>query len=328
MKLGILGTGKIVMEMLRFVYELNFEKIILLGTERSKERTEALAAQYHLDGCYYDYDELLATDVDTIYVALPNSLHYDFARRALESGRHVIIEKPITSNVRELRDLIALAKTQNCMIFEAMNVHYLPALRSIKEDLSKLGNIRIVNANYSQYSSRYDAFKEGTILPAFDYHKSGGALMDINVYNVHTILALFGVPGAVKYYPNIRQKIDVSGILVYDYDDFKGVSIGAKDCAAPAILEIQGDRGELRANSACNRLFGYTLTEYGREPVEKNFEEGRHRMYYEFAEFIRMIDERDFEEQEHMLEISLAASQLMEKARIEQGIVFDADHCI
>ena len=56
-----------------------------------------------------------------------------------------------------------------------------------------------MNFNYSQYSSRYDAFKQGTILPAFDYHKSGGALMDINVYNVNAIISLFGQPVSIGY---------------------------------------------------------------------------------------------------------------------------------
>ena len=73
------------------------------------------------------------------------------------------------------------------MIFEAMNLHYIPAFLSLKEDLKKLGDIKIVSFNYSQYSSRYNAFKEGTILPAFDFHKAGGALMDLNVYNIHAL---------------------------------------------------------------------------------------------------------------------------------------------
>ena len=103
------------------------------------------------------------------------------------------------------------------MIFEAMNLHYIPAFLSLKEDLKKLGDIKIVSFNYSQYSSRYNAFKEGNILPAFDFHKAGGALMDLNVYNIHALIDLFGKPVYHKYMANIERNIDTSG-----YDVIKG----------------------------------------------------------------------------------------------------------
>lgn len=119
--------------------------------------------KYHLDKVYTDYDELLQSDVDTIYCALPNYLHYEFSKKALENDKNVIIEKPITANSKELEDLIETANKKNLMIFEAMNLHYIPAFLSLKEDLKKLGDIKIVSFNYSQYSSRYNAFKEGTI---------------------------------------------------------------------------------------------------------------------------------------------------------------------
>ena len=98
MKLGILGTGMIVKDFMRTIKEVNLEKVYVLGTEATREETENLVKDNQLDGTYYDYDELLASDVDTIYVALPNHLHYAFSKKALEANKHVIIEKPITSN--------------------------------------------------------------------------------------------------------------------------------------------------------------------------------------------------------------------------------------
>ena len=99
--------------------------------------------KYHLDKVYTDYDELLQSDVDAIYCALPNHLHYEFSKKALENGKNVIIEKPITANSKELEDLIETANKKNLMIFEAMNLHYTPAFLSLKEDLKKLGDIKL-----------------------------------------------------------------------------------------------------------------------------------------------------------------------------------------
>ncbi len=177
MNIGILGSGKIVEDLMQTQETLPFEKKYLLSSGRNPEKTQTFSEKYNFDGVYTDYDELLKSDIDTIYVALPNHLHYTFAKKAIEAGKHVIIEKPITSNIYELNDLKHMAAKYNVMLFEAMTIHYHPAYLELKKHITDIGNIKIAALNYSQYSSRYDAFKEGTILPAFDYHKSGGALM-------------------------------------------------------------------------------------------------------------------------------------------------------
>lgn len=326
MKLAVLGTGKIVLDLMNTFDEFPIEKKVLLATRHSVEKAEKLAAEHNFDHIYYDYDELLTSDVDTVYVALPNHLHYAFAKKALEANKHVIIEKPITANYRELEELIKIAKEKHLMIIEAVTVHYLPAYLNIKEHLSELGHVRIVSMNYSQYSSRYDAFKAGTILPAFDYHKAGGALMDLNVYNLNFVIGLFGEPKHIGYQANVQKGIDTSGIATLDYGDFKAVCIGAKDCKAPVMSTIEGDEGFMAINTPVNGMQAYH--EEDNKGTGRDFisDVKTHRMYYEFMEFIRMIDEQDYDKINEMLEISKAVSRTMEKARKEAGIVFDNDH--
>ncbi len=325
MKLGILGTGMIVKDLLTIIHKFNFEKMAILGTKQTKEETEKLANQYQIHGVYYDYNLLLKSDIDTIYVALPNYLHFEFAKKALLNCKHVIIEKPITSNSKELEELIEIANKQHVMIFEAMNIHYLPAFRSLKENIHKVGNIKMVNFNYSQYSSRYDAFKNGHILPAFDYHKSGGALMDINVYNLNAIMGLFGTPQDSYYFANIEKGIDTSGIMFLDYKKFKAVSIGAKDCKAPIISTIQGDQGVIIIEKPVNQMTSYKFIDNkGQETFYKD-DSIKHRLYYEFEEFIRMIEEKDYITQQEMLNLSMEISKVMEAGRKQEGVVFDND---
>ena len=325
MKLGILGTGMIVKALMKTIHRLELESVSILGTETFRDETEELVKNYGLKESFYDYDKLLESDVDTVYVALPNHLHFPFAKKALENGKHVIIEKPVTSNGRELEELIAIAGQQSLMIFEAMNIHYLPSFLGLKEDLEKLGELKVVSFNYSQYSSRYDAFKEGTILPAFDYHKSGGALMDINIYNVHAILNLFGPPKKAEYRANIAKGIDTSGMMFYDYGTFKAVSIGAKDCKAPVRSTIQGDLGAVVIEKPVNQMTEYKiLYNDGREEL-RQFGQTEHRLYYDFAEFIRMVNEGDYKKQEELLNLSLDIARLVTKTRQEEGVVFDND---
>lgn len=324
MKLGILGTGMIVKDMLRMINKLGLESIYLLGTEATKEETGGLCAQYGLTKAYFDYDELLVSDVDTIYVALPNFLHYSFAKKALEHDKHVIIEKPITANFRELEELSAIAKERKRIVLEAMNIHYLPAYCSIKENLDKLGDLKVVSFNYSQYSHRYDSFKCGETLPVFDPAKAGGSLMDLNVYNIHAIVGLFGKPERVQYFANVEKGIDTSGILLMDYGTFKAVTIGAKDCKAPVVSTLQGDKGYIRISIPVNQVKEYELNDNDGHSEVISFEE-EHRLYYEFVEFIKMIDGGDYERAEAMLTVSKNVSQVMEEARKQEGIVFRND---
>ena len=325
MKLGILGTGMIVKDVLTMYHELGVEKTYLFSTKKSKSQALELMKKYHLDKVYTDYDELLQSDVDTIYCALPNHLHYEFSKKALENDKNVIIEKPITANSKELEDLIETANKKNLMIFEAMNLHYTPAFLSLKEDLKKLGDIKIVSFNYSQYSSRYNAFKEGIIQPAFDYTKSGGALMDLNIYNIHLMVALFGKPLKVNYMANIEKNIDTSGIITLDYGSFKAVCIGAKDCKAPIATSIQGDQGCISIQTPANVLKGFKVLYNDQREEEFDLQGDTHRMIYEFNEFVKMIENKDFDRANEMMEKSLIAMDIATKARIDAGVHFKAD---
>ena len=316
MNLGILGTGKIVQEFLPEIGKLKIGYKTILGTLRSKERVENLAAQYNIQKIYFDYDELLTDEnIDTVYIALPNNLHYSHAKKALLAGKNVIVEKPAVTTVEEFSDLKKIATENKKILIEAMTIHYLPAYLNIRADLPKLGGIKIVSMNYSQYSSRYDAFKQGEILPAFDPKKAGGALMDINVYNLHFVIGLFGKPEKFTYTANIERGIDTSGVMILDYGNFKAICIGAKDCQAPTNSTIQGDKGNIFIPVPTNRIDAYTLND-----EFKNFAEDKSRMTYEFKTFIEIIDNKNFECAEKMLQVSEIVAQILQGGREQVGI--------
>ena len=309
-------------EVLQFVNQLEFESIYILSTEKSIEKAKLLAQKYNISKCFTNYDDMLASDIDILYIALPNHLHYEFTKKALENSKHVILEKPSTSNFAQLNELITIAKNNNVYLLEAVNLYHLPAYKALKNDLNKIGKIKIVSLNYSQYSSRYNAFKQGNIMPVFDYKKSGGALMDINVYNVHASLGLFGEPKNVEYFPNIEKGIDTSGILVMSYNDFKAVCIGAKDCNAQAICSIQGELGTISFIGSPS-----TLTEYKfilNNGIEQTYaiKKPEHRLIYEFREFIRIINEKDDVLYNVLLKNSILSAKIIETARKKAGIYF------
>lgn len=327
MKLGIVGSGMIVGDLLSFIHDIpSIELIHISGTKRSEDKVRKLKEEHLFKRYSTSYDKLLNDDgVDTIYVALPNHLHYEYTKKALEAHKNVILEKPLTSTYEEALELKQLAKNNHLFLWEAITNQYLPNYHKIKELLPSLGQIKIIECNYSQYSSRYNAFKEGIILPAFDYMKSGGALMDLSIYNIHFVVGLFGEPQDIMYYPNIERNIDTSGILVLDYKDFQCVCIGAKDCKAPLSNTIQGDKGCIHISTPVSIIDSFEILMNDGTSQFININKDVHRMYEEFIAFEKMYQTKDYEKCYQMLEHSMIVSKVQTIARRKAGVLFPAD---
>lgn len=324
MKLGIVGAGMIVKDFLTMTPLLpEIELKAITGTPHGMDNMEKLQMQYGIDRVYTDIDECLANEeIDTIYVAVPNHLHFAFAKKALEAGKNVICEKPFTLNLAELEELAELAQTKQLILLEAITNQYMMNYQKIKEAVPTLGEIKVIECNYSQYSSRYDAFKAGEVLPAFNPKFGGGALMDINIYNIHFVVGLLGAPSSVKYLANIEKDIDTSGILILNYPDTKVVCIGAKDSTATIRSTIQGTKGSVIVNGATNVLDNFDIE--SKAGIENfDFKQNSHRMYEEFKAFQRIIAEKDLKEAalrlQHSEEVLRVVEQALADAHIQLG---------
>ncbi|MDQ0171525.1 Gfo/Idh/MocA family protein [Paenibacillus tundrae] len=327
MKLGIVGAGMIVQDLLSFIKDIPTITLQAISSRPShEEKLRLLQQQYSIEQVYSNYCEMLSDpDVDTVYIGLPNHLHYDYAKEALLHGKHVICEKPFTSNLSEFLELKELAEKKQLILVEAITNQYLKNYLSMKDHIPQLGDIKIVECNYSQYSSRYVAFQAGEVLPAFNPEMSGGALMDINLYNIHLVVGLFGSPERVEYWPNMERGIDTSGILLLDYGTFKCVCIGSKDSTAPNSVNIQGNNGYINMKSSANIVDSYNYVLNRQEPIRVDHKDHAHRMYDEFVEFDRMIRELDWDTAAQMLEHSEKVMQVVEQAKQSANLVFGPD---
>ena len=141
MKLALLGTGMIVTEVLPVLTTIEgIELEAILSTPRSLDKAEALAKQYGLSQATSDYEAILSNpEVDTIYVGTPNHTHYNYAKKALLAGKHVICEKPFTLHLEEFEELIKLAQEKELLLIEAITNQYLDNFKVIKDSLSEIG---------------------------------------------------------------------------------------------------------------------------------------------------------------------------------------------
>ena len=326
MKIGVIGTGIIVEEFLPKLMKLDgIEVVAVQGIPQAKEQVEKLCAENGLQNIAYSYEELMKYDVDTVYIAVPNFLHYSYCKEALESDKNVIVEKPITSNVDEAKELKQIAEEKGLFLFEAVTTVYFKGYEKIREWLKEIGTVKLVQCNYSQYSRRYDAFRSGQILPAFDPQKSGGALMDLNLYNLHFVMGLFGMPEQYKYYANMERDIDTSGTIVMQYPGFLAMCTAAKDCSAPYNFVIEGTDGYITMQYPPNLVGEVRL--HRNDGSEEKYDDGMamQRLIPEFEYFADCINRNDLKSCMAHLEESILVSEVQTKARLDAGIVFPAD---
>ena len=339
MRLGIVGTGKIVteaLEVLRDVPEITCAAIF--ARPHSRAKGEELARRHGIPGVYTDYEEMLTrAAIDAVYIGLVSSAHYEYAKNALRHGKTAVVEKPFTGTYEEAKELAELARENGCFVFEAITVIHSELIEKMKEHLPGIGTVRMLLANYSQYSSRYDRYLTGDVDPAFDPKCGSGALRDLNVYNIHYVAALFGAPKKADYFPNIGfNGIDISGTLVLSYDGFSAVCTGAKDSDSPCFLSVQGEKGYLRVEGKPNAPKSLTTVivdesrkELVRDPsgamvrptVTEEFttDPREHRMLREFRDFARIADTGDRESAEKYLEETLTVMKILELAGKDRG---------
>ena len=323
MKVGTIGSGVIVDRMIEAMKMTQGIEVCAVYS-RTLLRAQEFAQKHHISKYYDDLDKMLNDDdLDTIYVASPNGLHYSQSKQALLAGKHVICEKPFVPTVQEAIDLFTIAKEKKVYIFEAITTIHLPNYKITASHLKDLGDIKMIQCNFSQYSSRYEKYKAFEVTNVFDPAFSGGSLMDINVYCIHFVTGIFGKPESVSYIANRGYNgIDTSGILIMRYPGFIATCVGAKDSSSENHVYIQGDQGTIRVfGSSCGvcshvEFIPPKKDMIGKKDVSTTLNIGIEQimhMTYECAEFERITRLNDIEAYEKLCDQTRLVVSILEQ---------------
>ena len=324
-RLGTIGSGVIVHSVLDGVQRTEGIRLAAVYS-RSEEKGEALAKEYGAAKVYTDMDAFLQDgEVNVVYIATPNLLHYQQTKAALLAGKHVICEKPFCTKAEQAGELVALAKEKHLFLVEAAPTTFLPNFEVLKQNLPKIGKIKLVLANYSQYSSRYDKLLQGEIPNIFNPEFAGGCLMDINFYNVYLNVALFGKPQEAVYYPNLfNGLIDTSGVVMLRYDGFVSQCAGAKDTWGVNFFQIEGEQGYIYIKDGSNGLAEVkVVTKTSEECL--NEQSDPDRWYYEVQTLTKLLLQENYEAIYQRLDIMLGVVETIEAVRKQAGILFPGD---
>ncbi len=261
---------------------------------RSAERGQAFAEKMGLPEACCDYEAMVKrADLDLVYIASPNFLHFSQALLALEHKKHVILEKPAVLSRQEAQRLYAAARENGVFYFEAISTLFLPCYEFLRSRLPEIGKITEASISYGQYSSKYAAYLRGENPNIFNPAMKAGALNDMGIYGVHVAVDLLGAPKKVRYKAQRGENgIDLRGVLTLDYGDFLCTVETAKDHDLENGFSLRGERGELKATGPLNSLpKGTLLTEGQAHPAPENRESNR--LSYELRRFCDAILEKD-----------------------------------
>ena len=329
-RVATIGSGVIVDRMIQAI-EATENMMVEAVYSRTEEKAEAFAKKHNVSRSFANMDDMLADEtINTIYVASPNSLHYEQSKKALLAGKHVICEKPFCSTLAQAEELFALAQEKGVFIFEAITNIHTPNFHHIEASLKRCGEIKLVQCNFSQFSSKYLDYKAHKQRNVFDLNFDGGALTDINVYNLHFVVGLFGMPTSIEYIANVGYNgIDTSGIAILKYPGMMAVCTGAKDCSSPNCAYIQGDEGTIRMDQASIGVCSHVDfippkgDAIGKKKDQNVFEElgieQEFHMNYECRDFTKAILNNDTASYEKWKEQTLRVVQLLEECKRQRA---------
>ncbi|MDF2821225.1 MAG: dehydrogenase [Clostridiales bacterium] len=323
-KCAVIGTNFITDRFIEVVKQLN--NIELVGVySRTMDRAKEYA-NMHGASLVFDKLEDLANseEVDLVYIASPNSFHFSHSMQMLQKGKHVLCEKPIASNSRELALMLQTAEENNVILLEAMRTVFDPGFLEIANNLYKLGTIRRATFQYCKYSSRYDNFKKGIIENAFDPIYSNGALTDIGVYCIHSLVKLFGLPNGINAMGILLENgIDGAGTIIADYGYMQAELLYSKIAVSYIQSEIQGEKATMLIDEIVSPKELVILYRDGQEERISMENKNKNNMYYEVEEMVRLIENSEHA-QDHN-QYSIMEINLLDEARKQIGIVFPAD---
>ncbi|KRL13569.1 dehydrogenase related protein [Levilactobacillus zymae DSM 19395] len=298
---------------------------------RHEETAQAFATKNHAQATYTDYDTMLNdANLDVVYLASPNSLHFQQALAAIRHDISVIVEKPAVSNQGEMTALMAeLAKHPHVRLLEAARNVHTPNFHALEKAVAALPTVQGATLTYMKYSSRYDNVLAGERPNVFTKEFSGGALQDLGVYPIYLAVALFGQPANVAYFPTlVATGADGKGIAILRYGDFDVTVNFGKTSNAYAWSEIYGLKETLALDSAgeLTQVKAYAADGAAEDLTQPDLP---NPMLPEVNDFARILqdpdDAQNAADYRRWLRWSQQVNQVLYDLRVSANLYFPAD---
>ncbi|MDO4902920.1 MAG: Gfo/Idh/MocA family oxidoreductase [Limosilactobacillus sp.] len=335
LKLGVIGTHIITDQMLDAAKTTGKYELTAVYS-RTMERAKEFGQPYGATEFYDDLDTFFAEgDFDVVYVASPNSCHYEQVRKAIENDKFIILEKPAFVNPSQFSAIESLlAAHPKARLVEAARHIHTPIFEKGLEKVEEMKKDHIQGATITvmKYSSRYDnVLADQKPYPnIFTLDFAGGALMDLGVYAVYGAVTFFGEPDTVVYYPTIAKSgVDAKGVAILNYDKFTVTLNFGKTANSHLDSEVYGLKDTLVFDSIfeTQKVTYYDADKTAHPfdvPVEKN------SMTDEMNDFAALFtnpdDPAQVKKYQRWMDLSRTVNSVMYSLRQSANLTFPADN--
>lgn len=315
MKWGILATGNIAKKFANTVNQMKEngepQEVIACGS-RSLEKAKEFAAAYEIPKAYGSYEEMLAdSEVEAVYIATPNNMHYENCKACLLAGKHVLCEKPFTVHVAEAESLYLLAQEKGLFIMEGFWIRFLPMLQKLRKVIADgtIGKVMWARSDYGFIAK--GARRERK----FDPELAGGALLDIGIYNLGFMRMVMGDENPVSFSSTVRMSefgTDEFSTIILNYPEGKTATVTT--CIGleiPRKAAIYGEKGAIYLEDF-QHATKLRICVNGEEPVELEESILMGGFEYEIREVERCVEAGMCTSDVLKCEDSLEILQLME----------------
>ena len=328
--LGIIGTNWITDQFVQAAHETGKYRLAAVYSRRL-DTAQKFGEKYGDVEYATDLDTFFGLEhVNTVYIASPNSLHFEQAKQGILAGKNVIVEKPAFSTPTEMDEIIELANQKRVFFFEAARNIHEKSFKTIADFVPAKDQIIGADFSFMKYSSRYDQVLDGGEPNIFSPHFSGGALVDLGVYPIYAALAWFGMPKESVYFgQKIATGVDGFGVGVLRYDNFDVTIRTGKINDSFQQSEIYLVNGTLvmdAVNSISEAIFHDRNHQCREKLAVHQLENPMVEQSEEFARVtLNPTDRKLGTDYEEWVELSRNVNQVMYDMRKSAGIIFDAD---
>ena len=318
---GIIGTGKIANKFAQAVQNADGATLVAVAS-RTQESADAFAQKYQIPNAFAGYETLASFDeVDAVYIGLPHTYHPVYAELFMSAGKHVLSEKPICINCRQLAHLQEIQKEKNVYLMEALWTRFLPAVLKLKDMLRDgiIGQVLEVSADFCYRKTDKES---GTV---YKREYAGGSLLDVGIYGLNFASIFLGdqvktVQSAVHTDYGIDERTHI--LLTYENGAIARIS-SAVALEKPEDAYIYGTGGYIHIPHFYAASEFTVVTPAGKQ--EYSFPYKGNGFEEEIEECNRCILSGKTQSDIMPLTQSAEILRLMDEVRKQAGVVYDAD---
>ena len=320
-KWGIIGLGSIAHKFAADI--LLAENAVLYGVaSRFESKAKEFAQRYHADKYYSDY-ELLAKDknIDIIYIATPNTYHFEHTIMCFNHNKSVLCEKPLGVDTDEVETMIREAQNRDLFLMEGIWTRFIPAIQKFLELLKSnaIGDIISVDANFG-FIKDFDAKSR-----LFNKQLGGGSLLDIGIYPIYISYLALGFPADIKAMARMTNtQVDRSCTMLFHYEyDGKAQLSSTFEANTTNEAYIFGTKGKIKLHAPFHHPQQITVYHYDGQQQNFQMPYRGNGYVHEIEAINKCLQEEQIEHPQLNLKDSQYISQIIASVKKQIGLSYD-----